>query len=498
MTLQFRQLLALALFAPLLTSACVVGPNFRAPAPPPVSTYTQEQQPAAIVATPGVNGGNAQHFVSGADIPAEWWTLFHSPQLNALIQQALANNADLKAAEAALLAAHENTRAQKGAYAPQVSAGASITRQKDPSATLAPVPANNSSSYALFTPQLSVSYVPDVFGLNKRTVENLAAQEQATRYQMIAIDITLTANLAEAAIQQASLEDQISTTNELIGINRQILSLLQYRKSKGYIGGADIAAQQTQLAQLEASLPPLLKQRDQQIDLIAVLTGHYPSQLPAEKFSLESLTLPSDLPLSLPSVLVEQRPDVLQAQANMHAASAEIGIAAANRLPNITLTANAGSNALAIGQVFGPGTGFWNLGAALLAPIFDGGTKLHQERAARAAYQQSAEQYRGAVLTAFQNVADTLTALKHDAEMLKASAAAANAAKASLDLSRLQYKDGYAAYLAVLNAEQAYQQARLAQVQAEADRFTDTAALFQALGGGWWHRPELIAAANAQ
>jgi NodT family efflux transporter outer membrane factor (OMF) lipoprotein len=497
MTLRFCRLSAFALFAPLLTSACVVGPNFKPPPPPPVSSYTQQKQPATTVATPGVPGGEAQHLVAGADIPADWWALFHSPQLNALIQQALAHNADLKAAEAALLVAHENTRAQKGAYAPQVSAGASITREKDPSATLAPVPANNASSYTLITPQLSVSYVPDVFGLNKRTVESLAAQEQATRYQMIAVDITLSTNVAEAAITEASLEDQIATTNDLIGINRQILSLLQFQKSKGYIGGADIAAQQTQLAQLEASLPPLIKQRDQQKDLIAVLTGSYPSAPLADKFTLATLTLPAHLPLSLPSTLVEQRPDVLQAEANMHAASAQIGVARANRLPNITLSANAGTNALAIGSIFGPGTGFWNIGAALLAPIFDGGTKLHQERAARYAYQQSAEQYRGTVLTAFQNVADTLVALEQDANALKATAAAADAAKKSLDIARLQYKDGYAAYLAVLNADQAYQQARLSLVQAEAARFTDTAALFQALGGGWWHQPEL-ASANAR
>ena len=491
-----RRFWTIALVGPLLAGGCVAGPNFKAPAPPPVSTYTAN--PAqSTEATPGVPGGNAQHFVSGADIPADWWTLFHSKPIDDLIRQALANNADLKAAQAAILVAHENTLAQKGAYAPQVSAGASYTREKDPSATLAPVPANNSSSYSLITPTLSFSYTPDVFGLNKRTVEGLAAQEQATRYEMVAVDITLTANLVQAYVQEASLEDQIETTNELIGIGRQILSLLQYQKSKGYIGGADIAAQQTQLAQLEASLPPLLKQRDQQNHLIAVLTGHYPSQLPTQKASLAALTLPSDLPLSIPSALVEQRPDVLQAEANMHAASAQIGVAAANRLPNITLTGNAGSNALAIGQIFGPGTGFWNLGAALLAPIFDGGTKLHQLRSARYAYQQLAEQYRSTVLTAFQNVADTLSALNHDAETLKATAAATDAAKRSLDLSRLQYKDGYAAYLAVLNAEQAYQQARLAQVQAEADRFTDTAALFQALGGGWWHRPELMAATSA-
>jgi NodT family efflux transporter outer membrane factor (OMF) lipoprotein len=491
-----RRLSVVALAAPLLTSACVVGPDFHQPAPPPVATYTPKP-PATTVATPGVAGGEAQHFVSGADIPAEWWTLFHSKELNALIGQALANNADLKAAQAAILVAKETTRAQRGSFLPQVSAGPSITRQKDPSSTLAPVPANNASLYSLITPQVSVSYVPDVFGLNKRTVEGFAAQEQATRYEMIATDITLSANVAAAVFTEASLEDQIEATNQLISTNREILSLLQYQKSKGYIAGPDIAAQQAQLSQLEASLPPLLKQRDQQNNLIAVLTGGYPSQLPTQKFTLESFALPPDLPLSLPSALVEQRPDVLQAQANLHAASAQVGVATAARLPNITLTANAGSNALAIGQIFGPGTGFWNIGASLLAPIFDGGTLLHQQRAARFAYQQSAQQYRGAVLTAFQNVADTLAALQHDAETLKATAAAADAAKTSLDLSRLQYKDGYAAYLSVLNAAQAYQQARLSLIQAEADRFTDTAALFQALGGGWWHRTDLASAADA-
>ena len=465
----FRPFPALALVASLLTSGCVVGPNFKPPAAPPVSTYNQQPQPQTTVAAPGVPAGNAQHLVSAADIPADWWTLFHSAALNDLIAQALAHNADLKAAQAALLVAHENTRAQRGAYAPQISAGAGITRQKDPSATLAPVPANNSFAYTLVTPQLSVSYVPDVFGLNKRTVEAAAAQEQASRYQMIAVDITLSTNVAEAAIDEASLQDQIDTTNELIGINRQILSLMKYRKSKGYSAATDVVAQQAQLAQMEATLPPLIKQRDQANDLIAVLTGRYPAQAAAESFTLTRLALPPDLPLSLPSALVEQRPDVLQAEENMHAASAQIGVARANRLPNITLSANAGTNALAISQVFGPGTGFWNIGTALLAPLFDGGTKLHQERAARYAYQQTSEQYRSTVLTAFQNVADTLVALQQDADTLKATAAAVDAAKTSLDLTRLQYKDGYAAYLAVLNADQAYLQARLDLVQAEAE-----------------------------
>jgi NodT family efflux transporter outer membrane factor (OMF) lipoprotein len=456
------------------------------------------QPPRATAATPGIPGGQEQRFISGAQIPAEWWTLFHSRELNTLIEQALAHNADLKAAQAALLVAHENTLSQRGAYLPKVTAGASITREKDPSGTLAPVPSNNAFLFTLVTPQLSISYTPDVFGLTKRTVESAAAQEQASRYQMIAVDITLSANVAAAVIQEASLEDQIDTTNELIGIDRQMLSLLQYQHSKGYAAGPEVAAQQAQLEQLEATLPPLLKQREQQEHLIAVLTGRFPSQLPEQKFTLASLSLPTDLPLSLPSALVEQRPDVLQAEANMHAASAQVGVATANRLPNITLSGNAGSNALAIGQLFGPGTGFWNIGAALLAPIFDGGTLLHQQRGARAAYQQSAEQYRSTVLTAFQNVADTLSALDHDAEALKSTAAATDAAKASFDLSRLRYKDGYDSYLAVLNAEQAYQQQRLSLVQAQAARFVDTAALFQALGGGWWQQPDLMSAANAR
>lgn len=486
-----------ALAAPLVTAGCVVGPNFKPPPPPPVAAY-RAKQPPTTAATPGVPGGQPQRFVSGADIPSDWWRLFQSAALNSLIEQALANNAELKAAQAAILVAHENTRSQRGAYYPQVSAGASVTRYKDATGALAPIPSNNASAYTLVTPQLSISYVPDVFGLNKRTVEAATAQEQATRYQMIATDITLSATVAEAAIQEASIEDQIDATDSLIGIDRQMLGILHYQKSKGYAAGTDVAAQQAQLAQLQASLPPLLKQRDQQNDLLAVLTGRYPSQALAQKFTLTSLTLPSDLPLSLPSALVEQRPDVLQAEENLHTASAEIGVATANRLPNITLTGNAGSTALAIGQVFGPGTNFWNIGAAVLAPVFDGGRLLHQQRAARAAYQQSAEQYRSTVLTAFQNVADTLSALDHDADALKSTAAATDAAKTSLDLSTLQYKDGYAAYLAVLSAEQTFEQARLSLVQAEAARFTDTVALFQALGGGWWNRPDLMSTASVR
>jgi NodT family efflux transporter outer membrane factor (OMF) lipoprotein len=284
---------------------------------------------------------------------------------------------------------------------------------------------------------------------------------------------------------------QVDATRQLIGINSNMLQILRYQFDKGYASRLDVAAQESQLAQIAATLPPLLKQEAQLQDALAVLAGRFPNQAPAEKFELSSLQLPQDLPVSLPSVLVAQRPDVLQAEANLHDASAKIGIAIANRLPNIVLTANAGSSAAAMSQLFTSGTGFWGIGAAATAPIFQGGTLLHQERAAKAAYEQAAEQYRSTVLTAFQNVADTLTALEQDADALKAAADAAAAAKVTLDLAQRQLQDGYTGNLALLNAEQAYQQALITLVQAQSNRYADTAALFQALGGGWWHRADL-------
>src|SRR6185312_6391506 len=494
MRLLSRRTSAVALLAPLLATGCVVGPNFKPPAPPPVSSYTA-RPPETTAATPGVPGGTAQHFIAGADLPADWWSLFHSTALNALIEQALAHNADLKAAQAALLVVHENVRAQKGAYAPQVSAGASVTRNKDPSATLAPVPANNSFAYTLITPTVSVSYVPDVFGLNRRTVESLAAQEQAARYQMIAAYTTLTSNVAVTAIEVGATQMQILATKELIDANTQMVNILQDQFNKGYASGLDLQAQKSQLAGILATLPPLLKQEAQQRDQLAVLVGHYPNQAPQDNFDLTSMALPVDVPVSLPSKLVEQRPDVLQAEANLHSASALIGVAVANRLPNIQLTAAVGNTALAFNQLFTPGTDFWNIGAALTAPLFDGGTLRHQELAARANFDQAAEQYKSVVLTAFQNVSDSLTALEQDAEGLKAAAAAEEAAKATLEITQHQRQVGYANTVGLLNAEQAYQQARITLVQAEAARYADTAALFQALGGGWWNRTELASTA---
>jgi NodT family efflux transporter outer membrane factor (OMF) lipoprotein len=470
----------------LLLAGCAVGPNFKKPATPDVGGY-MPTPPSTTSSTTNVAGGEAQHFVEGHDIAGEWWALFHSKPLSDLIERSLKANPDLKAAQAALLVARENMLAQRGAYYPSVGAGFLADHSKT-SNEISPFTASGALTYSLYTPQVSVSFVPDVFGLNRRTVESLKAQEQQARFALAATHITLSSNVAAAAIQEASLRAQIEATHELIDINTHMLEILRNQYAEGYVSRLDVAAQESQLAQVAATLPPLLKQLAQERDLLAVLSGGFPNQDLPEKFELSTLQLPQELPLSLPSQLVEQRPDVRQAEENLHSASAQIGIARANRLPSFAMTADAGSMALAFSKIFAGGTGFWDLGAGVTQPLFQGGTLLHRERAARAAYIQAAEQYRSTVLTAFEDVADTLNALGQDADALKAAAAARDAASMTLDLAGKQMQSGYANYLALLNAEQAYQQTVINLAQARANRYADTAALFQALGGGWWNR----------
>lgn len=473
----------------LLLAGCAVGPNFKKPASPEVSGYL----PSPLSGTGGatnVMGGEPQRFISGSDIPGEWWTLFHCKPLNDLIEHSLSNNPSIKAAQAALKASRETMLAQKGAFFPSIAGSFSAARQKT-SEEIAPVPNANVLYFDLYTPQVSVSYVPDVFGLNRRTVESLKAQSEQARFALMATHITLSANVVAAAIQEASLRGQIAATSQLVGINSNMLQILRNQLAKGYVSRLEVAAQESQLAAIMTTLPPLLKQLAQQRDLLAALGGDFPSQGPGERFELASLQLPQELPLSVPSQLVAQRPDVRQAEEALHFASAQVGIAVANRLPSITLTANAGTMALEAGQIFSSGASFWTLAGTFTQPIFQGGALMHKERAARAAYTQAAEQYRSTVLTAFQNVADTLNALEQDAHGLDAAVAARGAAKVTLDLAQIQFQSGKASYLAFLSAEQTYLQALITLVQAQANRYADTAALFQALGGGWWNRAEL-------
>ena len=464
-------------------AACAVGPNFHQPALAPTAGYAT--QPLSQTSRDTTNGGVTQHFAYGEDIPAAWWTLFHSLALNDLIERALKANPDIKAAQAALAVAHEDVLAKRGTYYPSVDAGVTASKQKT-SAQLSPSTGSGALYFSLYTPQVNVSYVPDVFGLNRRTVESLEAQEDAVRFQLIATNITLTSNVVAAAIQEASLRAQIDATRQLLTVNSNAVQILRAQFVRGYVSRLDLAAQESQLAQVAATLPPLLKALAHQRNLLAALAGGFPDQALPDTFALTALQLPQNLPVSLPSQLVEQRPDIRQAEANLHAASAQVGVAIASRLPNITLSANAGAAALTPASIFGAGAALWTLAAGLTQPIFEGGTLLHEQRAASAAYVEAAEQYQSTVITAFQNVADVLSALGEDADALEAAKAAAEAAKTTLDVAQEQVRVGYANTLALLNAEQTYQQAVITLAQAQSNRFADTAALFQALGGGWW------------
>ena len=479
----------------LLVTGCAVGPDFHNPPAPAVQGYTPEQLPARTAAADNPFGG-AQHFDIGNDIEGDWWHLLHSPQLDALVAQALKANPTLTAAQAALRQAQENVYAQRGQYFPTVTAGVAASRNLTPTSALSPASASGNPYYGLITPELNVSFVPDVFGSNRRTVESLEAQAENQRFLLEATYLTLTSNVVAAAVQEASLRGQIAANQDIVQEESHLLVILRRQLALGQVAGSDVAAQEAALAQAQQALPPLQKQLAQQRDLLTALAGRFPSQEVAEHFDLAELQLPLDLPVSLPGKLIEQRPDVRAALANMHSASALIGVAVAARLPQITLTGSLGNSANTAANLFTPGTNFWTIAGGLTAPIFDAGTLLHKERAARAAFDQAAAQYQSTVLTAFQNVADSLRALQADANALSAAVGSEQAAARSLAITRRQLELGQVAYLALLNAETTYEQARLALVQAEANRLSDTAALFQALGGGWWNRSDVATASS--
>ncbi len=478
---------ALAALAALALAGCAVGPDFVAPASPPAGGYTAERLGATSGAA--TQGGASQRFDANMDIPGEWWRLFHSKALNRLIETALANNHDLKAAEAGLKAAKEAVEAQKGFFYPTVAVTPNAYRQLQATGTLAPTLISNQSYFTLYTPQATVSYSPDVFGLNRRTVESLQAQADMQKFQTEAAYLTLTSNVVVGVVQEASYRGQIAATQKAVKAMRDLLVILREEKKLGQTAEADVALQEAALAQAESALPVLEKQLAQQRDLLTALTGGLPSEPAPESFELASLHLPQKLPLSLPANLVWQRPDVRAAEENLHSAQSLVGVALANRLPNFTLTADAGSTATTLAQLFVPGNNFWTFGGELSQTIFAGGTLMHREAAAQAAAVQAAEQYKSVVVNAMQNVADSLRAIQHDADALKAASAAAAAAAKSLKIAQGQRKLGMVSNATVLLAEQTYLNAVVARVQAEALRYADTAALFQALGGGWWNRP---------
>lgn len=468
-------------------SGCAVGPDFRAPDPPRATTYTATALPAETAAAPGT-GGAAQHFVPGGDIPAQWWTLFHCEPLDRLIRQALADSPTLAAAEATLRQTQENRRAQFGVLFPSVDANVSADRKKISGASFGQ-PNSNPSPFTLYNASVSVSYVFDLFGGARRGMEALQSQVDFQRFQLEGAHLALTANIVTTAVREAALRARIGATQEIVSLQEKQLDLVESQLRFGAVSQSDVFAQRAQLAQTRATLPPLEKELAQTRHLLAMLAGKFPSEAAAMPgFNLENLQLPQELPVSVPSALVRQRPDIRAAEELLHEAGTQIGIATANLYPQITLTASLGSAATRPENLFANGSAVWGLGAGLLQPIFRGGELTARRRAAIAAHDQAAARYRETVLLAFRNVADVLAALEEDANMLKAQADAEAAAHESLELTETQFRFGAVSYISLLNSQRQYQQARINLVQAQAARFADTAALFQALGGGWWNR----------
>ena len=472
----------------LALSACAVGPDFAPPPAPPVTGYTPETTPLST-ASADVAGGAAQKFDVGRDIPGEWWKVFHSKELDGLINEALQANPSLQAAQAALWQAKENIYAQNGKLLPQADANASAERQQ-----FSPAEFGSSGPpqlFNLYQATVNVSYAPDVFGGLRRQIEATTALADYQRFELEATYLTLTANVVTAAVQEASLRGQIDATRDIIKIESDQLVVVNNQFQGGAAARTDVLTQQAEVATAQATLPPLEKQLEQQHHVLLALIGRFPSEAWRDRLTLATLRLPTDLPVSLPSQLVQQRPDIRAAEAQLHQASAQIGVAIAARLPQFNLTGSYGSAALNPETLITPTTLVWTAVASGTQPIFHGFTLLHQQRAAQAGYDMAEAQYRNTVLQAFQNVADALRALQLDAATLRAQRAALRAASDTLNLSEGQYRLGAIAYVILLNAQRSYQQSRLAVVQAQAARYADTAALFQALGGGWWNRADV-------
>jgi NodT family efflux transporter outer membrane factor (OMF) lipoprotein len=482
-----RMRLSMALSIAL--TGCAVGPDYVRPPPPKVDRYTEAALPESTGGAASQGGGD-QRFARGADIQGTWWKSFNSPKLDTLVAEALRRNPSLDSAAASLRAAQENTLAQEGSWLPSISGQFNRTRQElglgqeGISTAVIGLPA----TFSIYDAQLNVSYTFDVWGQNFRSVQADRAAAAAQFFTFEGAVNMLAANTVTAAITAASLRAQIAAEEALVDAERQLLKTVRSQFELGGATGTDVATQEAQLGNTEALVVPLQTQLAQQRDQLAAYLGRVPAEAAIPDFTLGELTLPASLPVSLPSRLVDQRPDIRNAEAQLQQATETIGVAIANRLPQFTLTGSLGTAPAKIGDLFTPGNGEMSILTQALTPIFEGGTLLHKQRQAVAAARQAAANYRNTVVTAFQNVADVLTALNGDARALQANMFAERAAARSLSLAQLQYGAGGVAYLTVLTSQTQYQNAVINLIKAKAARYTDTVALFVALGGGWWNR----------
>lgn len=474
-----------------LVAGCAVGPDFTRPGPPSAERYLPTSLAAETASAPGPDGA-PQRFVPGKAIESRWWTMFGSPTLDALEDEALRRNADLAAAQAALRQADELLLAQRAARFPSVQVSASAAKTKNSDALASPL-SSNAQTYSLYAGQFDISYVLDVFGGQRRQVEVAAAQAESQRFQAEAAYLALTTNVASTALQIAGLRSQLASTAGAVAASRRMLEITRHMYALGETSAADVAAAQSALEQAEQASPALQKQVGQMNDLLAVYLGRSPAETQTLQLDLADVRLPTDLPVSLPSELVRQRPDVRAAEANLHAASAQVGVATAARLPSFTLDGSLGGTSTRLGALLTSGDSLWSIGGSASQAIFDAGALRHQQRAAEAALAQSQAQYRGAVLAALQNTADVLQAIVYDAEVLSHAARVNEAAARSLDIARSQLRQGEVGALTALSAEAGWRQAQLALIQARSARYADTVALLQALGGGWWSVSETVA-----
>ena len=488
---------AMSIAVGLALSACAVGPDFHAPDAPKVADASHPYTPAPLPAMAASGASPAyvpQHIVDGQDISARWWEAFQSPALNALVQSALAQSPTVVAAQATLRQAEENYRADYGSKVfPSVTGQLSAARQRQALAQSAQVPAGYTAN--LFQAGLDLSYTLDIVGGNKRELEGVRAAIDYQRYQVEATWLSLTSSVVATAIQEASLQAQLKVTRDVVDNETKSLDVISKQVQLGALSRSAVLQQQTLIAQSQAQIPALEKALAQTRHQLAVLAGRLPGDDGLPSFDIDSLVLPRELPLSVPSALVRQRPDVRASEALLHEASAQIGVATAALYPQITLSAGVDRQSFKIGKLFDTGTTGWNLAGGLVQPLFNGGALQAKKRAAVAAYDAAQAQYQETVLNAFLNVANTLRAIDTDAAAVVATADAERLANESQALVVRQYQLGAVSYLASLDAQRTWLSTRVALVQARAARFTDTAALFQALGGGWWNAPDAVASA---
>lgn len=482
----FIRRLASLLVLGMFLSGCMVGPNFHTPPAPDVKTYTAKPLPHQTVKTPGMaNAGKPQLYVYNRDLPADWWRVFQSPEIDELVRRGMMNNQNLAAAQAALRVAQETLYAGIGnLLLPAFNANFGGTRQRFAGSTIG----NSSfeSVFNTFNANASVSYTLDIFGGSRREIESLRAQVNYQQFQVLGTYLTLTTNIVTTAIAIASYDAQIKATQSLILAESNQLGILKKQLRLGGIPGTTVLTQQTLVNQTRATLPPLEKSLSQAKHALATLVGVFPDS-PMPTIKLNKLRLPKDIPVSLPSNLVRQRPDVRASEALMHAASAQIGVATANLFPQLMISGNDGWTSSVLSSLFQPTNKAWAMATQITQPIFHGGALFAQRRQAMAAYDQSLALYKETVLQAFQNTADSLRAIEIDARTFRDAKAAERAAYQNYRVTRDQFRDGGVAYINLLNAQQQYQSTIVASIQAQAQRYTDTAALYQSLGGGWWH-----------